>query len=998
MQRKRTFLILFILVLTSFQMSAQTIYEYSNKNVTVLFFNKAVSEHIPGIVRKFDDARLIHNQIWQIDTTGKGAIKPPMLMISDFGDDGNGGACCIPTNFISAEMSPPNFSYFIAPAPERYFTLFRHEYTHIVTTDKTSKADRGWRTFLGGKFTVESSHPFSALWSCLSAPRWYTPRWYQESAACFMETWLCGGVGRALGGYDEMYFRSIVDSGSKLFSVVGLETEGTASDFQLGTNSYLYGTRFINYLEYKHGLEKTLAFYNRTEDSKALINKQFKKVFNEGLRQEWDNWREFEVKHQKEQLAAIEEYPLTQTKKLTDAAMGSMSPIALDQENGCAYYAANYPGDFAHIERMDLKTLERKRLHTIDGPMLYQTCYLTMDKKRQRLIWTTQNGKYRGIRVYDIAKKKIVQKLNFQRCSELTYDNTGDCMYAILTSSGGVHLVRYEADFKKREIVYSFPFGVSVFDLDISHNGALLSATISGSNGEQELICFDIKGLQNADLSYQRLYTMEDSNLGQFRFAPGDSVMVGSSYYTGVSNIWSLNLRTKELELLSNTKIGLFSPQVTDEGDIIALEFERNGMRPVRFKKEVLHDANSIEMLGQKAYLAHSEELEKLGSIQPGEEQLSFAQVYDSIKVYKPISRLKFTGAYPELSGFRDKQAWNRVTPVLGYRFTFQDPLGINSLKMSVGLSPWSHNDPVNQYHAQLEWNFWNWKFNAAWNPTSFYDLFGPLQSSRKGWMVGVEYQGKSSLLPPTVHEYGASIAAFGMMDALPLYQEITADITSFQTADVFYKFSKTRTSLGGVTAESGISTGAEVYTYLAEGKFYPSINANFDAGLRIPGLKHTSLWLRSAVGQNFGDPESSFGNDYFGGFRNNWVDYRPANRYRRISAFPGVKVDQIQAHSFAKLMADLNLTPIRFNDFGFINLYPTYTQFSVFSTALATDPWARQSSGADCLGYFNVGIQMNTEIVLFKFLKTTWSFGYARAFLPDGTNCGDFLFSLKLL
>lgn len=48
--------------------------------------------------------------------------------------------------------------------------------------------------------------------------------------------------------------------------------------------------------------------------------------------------------------------------------------------------------------------------------------------------------------------------------------------------------------------------------------------------------------------------------------------------------------------------------------------------------------------------------------------------------------------------------------------------------------------------------------------------------------------------------------------------------------------------------------------------------------------------------------------------------------------------------------------------------------------------------------GFYNVGAQLNTEVVLFKYLKTTWSIGYARVFGPDGLNRGDWLISLKLL
>jgi len=984
-----------VFALVTFSLPAQTVYEYKRSDADVFFFDKGLSQDIPHIIRNYEEGKAIHNEIWHIDTVGKAALQPPMMMVSDWNDDGGGGAGSIPKNVILIDMAPINMSYFINPVSERYHTLFRHEYTHSVMSDKTSANDRFWRTVLGGKFNVEPLHPFSAIWSYLAAPRWYVPRWYQEGIATFMETWLNGGVGRSLGGYDEMYFRSVVYSGEDLYSVVGLETGGSVSDFQGGVNSYLYGTRFVNYLEYQYGLDKLLAWYNRTDDSKKIITGQFKSIYGNSLRNVWDEWRDFEVQHQRRQIKKLEEYPITPTEPLTEKAMGSMSPLAIDRENNCAYAAVSYPGDFAHIERIDLNDLSRRKLYNVDGAQNFQTCYLTLDTKDQRLIWTTQNSKMRGLRVYDLKKGKIVKKLNYQRTYCIVYDNANDCMYGIMTSRGRHYIVRYDSDLENRQVLFSFPFGVSAFDMDVSHDGKKLTVTTSGDNGQQKLLCFDTEGLQNADFSYKTLYSADDFNLGQFRFTPDDRKMVGSSYYTGVSNVWSLDLETEEFSLLSNTRTGFFSPELINDTTMVALEFERNGMRPVIFRPEVLNDVNAVEMLGQKAYEAHPEELEALGQIKGNVREVTFGEVVDSIKVYNPLKNLKFSGAYPEISGFRDKQSWNNVTPVLGYRFIFSDPLGLNSLKFSVGLSPWSHNDAVNQYHAQLEWKYWNWTLNASWNPTSFYDLAGPMQSSRKGWMISLGYEKKKTTLTPVTQVYGAKIAAYGMMDALPMYQEIeTGDITSFQTADVYYKYSKTRKTRGAVMPEQGIETGAECYAYLADGKFFPTLNATCDVGFLIPVMKNTCLWLRSAVGQNFGDATSVFGNEYFGGFGNNWIDYREANRYRDVNRFAGKKIDAIEAHSYARLMAELSLRPIRYNNFGLVNLFPTYSQFSIFSTGLIANPWGNINTK----GYVNVGIQLNTEVVMFKSMKTTWSIGYARAFNPDGTSEGDWLISLKLL
>ena len=56
----------------------------------------------------------------------------------------------------------------------------------------------------------------------------------------------------------------MVRDSSYFYDYVGLESEGTTIDFQIGANSYLYGTRFISYLAYMHGPESVLNWVNRS--------------------------------------------------------------------------------------------------------------------------------------------------------------------------------------------------------------------------------------------------------------------------------------------------------------------------------------------------------------------------------------------------------------------------------------------------------------------------------------------------------------------------------------------------------------------------------------------------------------------------------------------------------------------------------------------------------------------------------------------------------------
>ena len=961
----------------------------------MVFFDKNLSRYIPHMIRMYQNGKALHEQIWTSDAIY--VPEAPLLLLTDWEDDGNGGATPLPRSLIQIGMAPLNMSYYVNPSGERYRQLFCHEYTHIVMTDKYNRTDLGWRKFFGTKVTVDNTQPISALWSYLSVPRWYSPRWYHEGIACFLETWLGGGVGRALGGYDEMYFRSIIDGGDKLFSVVGLETEGSTMDFQVGANAYLYGTRFVNYLTKEYGYDNLISFYNRTADSRTFFGSQFKKVYGQPLRKVWNAWKEDEQAHQEENLAAVREYPVTETTPLTRDPMGSVSPFVYDPSTGKAYAASNAPGGFAHLTEIDLNTGKERKLSDIYGIQLYNPAFVALDHNAGRIIYTFNNAKMRGLAIFDIHKKKTVKKKTFQHINNIVYDNANDCLYGLFSNGGTQSIVRLDRDLENPEVIYAFPFGVSVFDVDVSHDGKYLSMTRQGDNGEHTLMLFNTEELAQAIFKPVELVTWEDSNLGQFRFSLDDKYLIGSSYYTGVSNLWQINIETREMDMLTNTDIGLFAPLEIAPDKLLALEFERDGMRPVTLDRKVVEDANAVELYGQKAYENNAEALEQVGLLREPLPQLEFGDIYNGITPYNVFKEMRFAGAYPTISGFTDAKGWNHVTPVLGYRLFFKDPVGLSSIKLDLGMSPWSSNDWKNKVHADFEWKYYFWTLKAAWNHTDFYDLAGPMRSSRKGYMVSLAYDHTNSMIAPYSRSWGFSLGTYGDMDALPLYQEIEVDIKSMQTASIYGKISKLRTSLGGVMPEQGFNLGVQGYGYLANGRVFPSVEASGDFGVLLPIDRNNSFWIRTAAGHNFGDAQTVFGNTYFGGFRNNRVDYRNAFMYRSSLAMPGASIDAIQAHSYAKATAELNLRPIRLNNFGALFFYPTWIQCSFFGTGLSTwNPGLPQSM------YYSAGVQLTSEVVFMNYLKTTLSVGFGHLFAPEGFPAGrhsnEIMVSLKLL
>ncbi len=274
------------------------------------------------------------------DYTPSGPIN---VLMHDLWHYGNAGASPIPENHITIGIEPYAHDYESAPAPERMTSSLNHEMAHIVTVDKATASDRFYRSLFFGKVTPNPEVPLSMLYGYLTTPRWYAPRWYLEGIAVYLETWMNGGLGRAIGPYDEMVFRTLVRDSGRIFDFVGLESEGTTIDFQVGANSYLYGTRFISYLGLRYGHDSLIAWYNRAEGSRRYFSTQFRHVYGRSLEDDWSRWIAWERDWQETNLAAIRGHPVTAFRPLTDHALGSVSRAYYDSTSRAIYVGIRYP-------------------------------------------------------------------------------------------------------------------------------------------------------------------------------------------------------------------------------------------------------------------------------------------------------------------------------------------------------------------------------------------------------------------------------------------------------------------------------------------------------------------------------------------------------------------------------------------------------------------------------------------------------------------------------
>jgi hypothetical protein len=950
-----------------------------SENLRLLYYDTAHAPVIPHLRRCFENSMKFYRNLFHYAPSEKVTV-----FLQDFDDYGYAGATALPFNYLILGIEPYEQVYETSPTNERLNWVMSHELMHIVSTDKANRADNLYRSIFSGKVSPVQQQPLSMLYSYYTTPRKYSPRWYLEGVAVFMETWLAGGIGRAQGGYDEMVFRTMVADSSYFYDVVGLESEGTTVDFQIGQNSYLYGTRFMSYLAFQYGPEKILAWIDRPEESDKDFASQFERVFSRPLDDAWSAWVDWERIFQRANLDSIRQHPLTSLRPLSSNPLGAVSRSYYDRSAGKLYAAVNYPGQLAHIVSIDVAGGNVENICPIHSPALYYVCATAFDPDRRLMFYTTNNNKsWRNLNVVDLRTGETSMLLKNCRIGDLAFNRADSSIWGIQHNNGLSSIVRIPSPYAGWNELVRLPYGRDLFDIDISPDGQYLVGSLMEISGRQKLVRLSVNSLMMGESAFDSLYEFDKNEPLNFVYSPDGKYIYGTTYFTGVSNIVRYDVAAKKMEWLTNTETGLFRPICLSDDSLIAYRYTGKGFLPVVLPGRPIEDVSAISYLGYQI----SEKYPVVRSwILPSPLTVSIDSLTSDKGEYNGFGGIKLRSLYPIAEGYKDLAAY-------GLRMSLTDPLFENDLDLTASYTPNRFLPVDERLHASLNYRRWEWKLSATYNRADFYDLFGPTKTSGKGYSLGLQYSHTIINENPKNLEYTAKLTGWGGLERLPGYQNVTASFDQYLTGEVQISYRNLHRSLGAVESEQGARSQITLSNNTVNGYNFPRAYVTADYGILLP-IDHSSLWLRSSGGYSHGDRDEPFANFFFGGYGNNWVDYQIAKRFREFYTFPGAAIDNIAGTNFAKLLLEWTLPPIRFRRFGVMNLYCTWASVSLFSSALVTN----FDSRADRQTFVNAGGQVDMKIIIFSRLETTLSFGYAVAAEKRQRRAGESMVSLKIM
>lgn len=905
------------------------------------------------------------------------------LLLADFSDQGNAGATSVPHNSVRVQIAPLSFAFETITAGERMNTIMSHELVHVIAMDQASGRDRVFRNLFFGKVIPVAEQPESVLWFYLTLPRVSAPRWYHEGVAVFIDTWENGGIGRAQGGYDEMVFRSMVKDGSRFYDPLGLASEGTKNDFQMGVNSYLYGGRFVTWLAYRYSPEKIVEWVSRQKGSRAYYANQFKHVFGTPLESAWAEWVAFEHKFQEANLAEIRKYPLTQTRDLSSRALGSVSRAYYDDSTKKIYAAFNDPGTVAHIGAFSTETGQVSHLRDVRGPLLYTVTSLAYDPAGPTLFYTDDNLGHRDLMSLDprTGQANVLQKN--ARIGDLVVNRADRSLWGIRTLNGLASIVRVAPPYTDWKRAVTFDYGTVVYDMDISPDGKTVSASFGQINGKQSVRLMSAEKLLAGDPTPEAEFDLEGTVVNNFTFSPDGKYLYGSSYLSGVSNIFRYEIATRSFEAVTNAETGFFRPIPLGGDELIVFRYSGAGWVPTRLTASVVKDVGAITFLGERVVDKHPV-LKSWALGSPAD--IPYDTMQKTTGQYNLAGGLRLESIYPIAQGYKK-------TASVGFRVNFSDPLQFNRLYVTAGWSPGGNLPTSERLHLAADYVRYDWTAHASWNNADSYDLYGSTKRSRKGYAVSLKRTRNLIYETPKTLKLEVEGRVAGRLDQLPEYQNVAVKVDQLYSLNANLNYSNVKSSLGHIDDEKGVLWSMVVQNDYVNDTFFTRAHAALDLGAALP-IGHSSIWLRNVGGFSPQSASEPFANFYFGAFGNNYIDRSTEKRYREYYSLPGAERNSIAGRNFVRSMVEWNLPPIRFSRFGTKGAYLSWIRPAVFAGGLVTNLDQKESRRKA----LSTGAQLDFKITVMAVLDMTLSVGGGVTFERDRKAQREGMISLRVL
>ncbi|MBN2802744.1 MAG: hypothetical protein JXR91_06595 [Deltaproteobacteria bacterium] len=538
------------------------VYETIQTEHFIIHFHGGLYEMAERLGTIAEDVYLTNTELlgWEMKTKVDVRIIDPQ-------DSANGMASPSPYPLIEIYATPPDLESELQAHDYWLYTLFTHEFTHIIHLQMQHGIAKMINRIFGDVYL-----PNSML-----------PTWFIEGLAVMMETHTTSR-GRTRSSYYQMVMRTHALEGG--FQNLG-EASNHTVDYPRGAADYIYGAMFMEYLRDRFGEKKIFEVCHRYASKPVpyFLNTAFKQATGKSLWKVYDDFTKKVLKEAEATKELIEKDGMDETVKITNTGESKGRPVFLPKGVTSSHFGRVNEHSEVLLPISDAR--QKSGLFIVNLQNRSVTPLVQGSSKGS--VTVTNSGDIYYVRrapvdnIYsfrELFKLKFDKELKNAKPERLTYgmrikeaavSKDGKKIAVVTAVNGKTDLVICDSACTNRKTVLKGSNYLYIYHPRFSNDGKMLTAVVR----EDEKVNLALINQNTGEINY----LTDDDSLKRYPvFSSDGKYIFYDSDITGISNIFAINLAHKKIFQITNAVTGAAAPEVSEDGKtLLYLKYSKDG-------------------------------------------------------------------------------------------------------------------------------------------------------------------------------------------------------------------------------------------------------------------------------------------------------------------------------------------------------------------------------------------------------------------------------------